>query len=143
MRRASSSLRGETRPQKRICPPQTRSPHSDLSHPPLKVWCAEKVQHFSSVWQLGDALGLPPLPSVLLPPADHVLGDTIGFLLQRTDTVPAIFQSSASLSIIPNKDGTQGMDRRVPYLAHKLPGTHSCLPGFDAFSPRFLGSIIY
>ncbi len=96
-----------------------------------------KVQHnFSSVWQLGDALGLPPLPSVLLPPADHVLGDTIGSLLQRTDTVPAIFQSSASLSIIPKKDGTQGMDRRVPYLAHKLPGTHSCLPGFDAFSPR-------
>ncbi len=96
-----------------------------------------KVQHnFSSVWQLGDALGLPPLPSVLLPPADHVLGDTIGSLLQRTDTVPAIFQSSASLSIIPKKDGTRGMDRRVPYLAHKLPGTHSCLPGFDAFSPR-------
>ncbi len=86
MRRASSSLRGETRPQKRICPPQTRSPHSDLSHPPLEVWCAEKVQHnFSSVWQLGDALGFPPLPSVLLPPADHVLGDTIGSLLQHTD----------------------------------------------------------
>ncbi len=29
-----------------------------------------------------------------------------------------------------------GMDRRVPFLAHKLPGTQSCLPGFDAFSPR-------
>ncbi len=32
--------------------------------------------------------------------------------------------------------GAQGMDRRVPFLAHKLPGTQSCLPGFDAFSPR-------
>ncbi len=105
MRRASSSLRGETRPQKRICPPKTRSPHSDLSQPPLEVWCAEKVQHqFSSVWQLGDALGLPPLPSVLLPPADNMIRDTIGSLLQRTDPVPAIFQSSASLFIIPNKD---------------------------------------
>ncbi len=105
MRRASSLLRGETRPQKRICPPQTRSPHSDLSHPPPEVWGAERVQHnFSSVWQLGDALGFPPLPSVPLPPADHVIGDTIGSLLQRTDPAPAIFQSSASLSIIPNKD---------------------------------------
>ncbi len=28
------------------------------------------------------------------------------------------------------------MDRRVPFLAHKLPGTQGCLPGFDAFSPR-------
>ncbi len=28
----------------------------------------------------------------------------------------------------------RGMDRRVPFLAHKLPGTQSCLPGFDAFS---------
>ncbi len=105
MRRASSPLRGETRPQKRICPPRTRSPHSDLSHPPLEVWCAERVRHhFSSVWQLGDALGFPPLQSVLLPPADRMLGDTIGSLLQRTDPVPTIFQSSASLSFIPNKD---------------------------------------
>ncbi len=32
--------------------------------------------------------------------------------------------------------GAQGMDRRVYFLAHKLPGTQSCLPGFDAFSPR-------
>ncbi len=31
---------------------------------------------------------------------------------------------------------TRGMDRRVPFLAHKLPGTQGCLPGFDAFSPR-------
>ncbi len=32
--------------------------------------------------------------------------------------------------------GARGMDRRVPFLAHKLPGTQGCLPGFDAFSPR-------
>ncbi len=32
------------------------------------------------------------------------------------------------------------MDRRVPFLAHKLPGTQGCLPGFDAFSPRSRGA---
>ncbi len=31
MRRAVSPLRGEVRPQKRFCPPRTRSPHSNLS----------------------------------------------------------------------------------------------------------------
>ncbi len=28
------------------------------------------------------------------------------------------------------------MDRRVPFLAHKLPGAQGCLPCFDSFSPR-------
>ncbi len=32
--------------------------------------------------------------------------------------------------------GEWGMDRRVPFLAHKLPGTQGCLPGFDVFSPH-------
>ncbi len=32
--------------------------------------------------------------------------------------------------------GERGTDRRVPLLAHKLPGTQGCLPGFDVFSPR-------
>ncbi len=31
--------------------------------------------------------------------------------------------------------GERGMDRRVPLLAHKLPGTQGCLSGFDVFSP--------
>ncbi len=34
----------------------------------------------------------------------------------------------------------RGMDRRVPFLAHKLPGTQGCLPGFDIFSPRSQGA---
>ncbi len=34
----------------------------------------------------------------------------------------------------------RGMDRRVPFLAHKLPGTQGCLPGFDVFSPRSQGA---
>ncbi len=38
-------------------------------------------------------------------------------------------------------EGARGMDRRVPFLAHKLPGTQGCLPGFDAFSPRSWGAI--
>ncbi len=64
MRRAASPPRGEARPQKGICPPLTRSPRSDLSQPPLGVWCAEWVHpHFSSVWQLGDAFVFPPLQS--------------------------------------------------------------------------------
>ncbi len=33
-----------------------------------------------------------------------------------------------------------GMDRRVPFLAHKLPGTQGCLPGFDVFSHRSRGA---
>ncbi len=32
------------------------------------------------------------------------------------------------------------MDRRVPLLAHKLPGNQGCLPGFDVFSPRPRGA---
>ncbi len=35
--------------------------------------------------------------------------------------------------------GERGMDRRVPFLAHKLPGTQGCLPGF-VFSPRSRGA---
>ncbi len=107
MRRAfSGTLRGETRPLKCICPPPTCSPHSDLSYPPLRVRCAERVHqhHSSSVWQLGDASGLPPLPSIHFPPADRVIGDTLSYLLQRTGPASATFQSSGSLSIIPNKD---------------------------------------
>ncbi len=62
MRRATSPSRGEARPQKCIFPPQTRSPHSDLSQPPLGVWCAERVHpHFTLVLQLGDAFVFPPL----------------------------------------------------------------------------------
>ncbi len=36
--------------------------------------------------------------------------------------------------------GERGMDRRVPLLAHKLPGTQGCLPGFYVFSPRPRGA---
>ncbi len=138
MRRAASPPRGEARPQKCICPPQTRSPHSDLSQPPLEVWCAERVHpHFSSVWQLGDASVFPPPQSVLLPPAGHVLGDTVGSLLQRTDPMLATFQSSTSLSINPNKDA-EGFP--LWWRASLLPGlldtpTQVCLPLHDTLLP--------
>ncbi len=36
--------------------------------------------------------------------------------------------------------GKWGMDMRVPFLAHKLPGTQGCLPGFDVFSPHSRGA---
>ncbi len=38
------------------------------------------------------------------------------------------------------KTGERGMDRRVPLLAHKLPGTQGCLPDFDVFSPHPRGA---
>ncbi len=37
---------------------------------------------------------------------------------------------------LQRQTGERGMDRRVPFLAHKLPGTQGCLPGFDAFFPH-------
>ncbi len=39
-------------------------------------------------------------------------------------------------AVFEGRPARGGMDRRVPFLAHKLPGAQSCLPGFDAFSPR-------
>ncbi len=47
------------------------------------------------------AVPLPPVPS---PPAARVIGDTLGSLLQCTGPTLATFQSSASLSILLNKD---------------------------------------
>ncbi len=41
---------------------------------------------------------------------------------------------------LQRQTGERGMDRRVPFLAHKLPGTQGCLPGFDVFSPRSRGA---
>ncbi len=41
---------------------------------------------------------------------------------------------------LQRQTGERGMDRRVPLLAHKLPGTQGCLPGFDVFSPRPWGA---
>ncbi len=137
MRRASSPLRGETRPQKRICPPR-HALLTQICHTHPSRFSVQRVRHhFSSVWQLGDALGFPPLQSVLLPPADHVLGDTIGSLLQRTDPVPTIFQSSASLSFIPNKDAG-GFPSW--WRASLLPGlvdtpSQVCLPQHDTLIP--------
>ncbi len=142
MRRAASPPRGEARPQKCICPPQTRSPPSDLSQPPLEVWCAERVHpHFSSVWQLGDASVFSPLQSVLLPTAGHVLGDTVGSLLQRTDPVPAIFQSSTSLSINPNKDA-EGFPFVVEGVTASRPSRHPN-SGMSSFARHSASSIAF
>ncbi len=41
---------------------------------------------------------------------------------------------------LQRQTGERGMDRRVPFLAHKLPGTQGCLPGFDVFSHRSRGA---
>ncbi len=126
MRRASSPLRDEVRPQKRFCPPRTRSPHSNLSQPHLEAWCAERVYpNFSSVWQLGDAFVSPPLQPVLSPP--------VGSLLQRSDPVPASRQSSTSLSVNPSKDAEGSPSWwRVPLLPGLLDTpSQVCLPLHD------------
>ncbi len=118
-----------------FCPPRMRSPHSNLSQPPLEVWCAERVHtNFSSVWQLGDASVFPTLQSVLSPPADRVFVDTVGSLLQRSDPVPATCQSSTSLSINPNKGSPSWW--RVPLLPGLLDTpSQVCLPLHDTLLP--------
>ncbi len=138
MRRASSPLRDEVRPQKRFCPPRTRSPHSNLSQPPLEAWCAERVYpRFSSVWQLGDAFVSSPLQPVLSPPAGRVLGDTVGSLLQRSYPVPASRQSSTSFSVNPSKDAEGSPSWwRVPLLPGLLDTpSQVCLPLHDTLLP--------
>ncbi len=142
MRRAASPPRGEARPQKRICPPQTRYPRSNLSQPPLEAWCAERVHpHFSSVWQLGDAFVFPPLQSVLLPPAGHVLGDTVGSVLQRTDPVPATCRCSTSLSINPNKDAG-GLSFVVEGVSASRPSRHP-ISGMSSLARHSASSISF
>ncbi len=41
---------------------------------------------------------------------------------------------------LQRQTGERGMDRGVPFLAQKLPGTQGCLPGFDVFSARSRGA---
>ncbi len=138
MRRVVSPLRGEARPQKRFCPPRTRSPHLNLSQPPFEAWCADPIHPpFHSGWQLGDAFVFPPLQPVHSPLASRMLGDTAVSLLQCTEPVPATRQPSTSLSVIPSKDAEGSPSRwRVP-LPPGLLDTPSqvCLPLHDTMIP--------
>ncbi len=138
MRRVVSPLRGEARPQKRFCPPRTRSPHLNLSQPPFEAWCADPIHPpFHSGWQLGDAFVFPPLQPIHSPPASRMLGDTAVSLLQCTEPVPATRQPSTSLSVIPSKDAEGSPSRwRVP-LPPGLLDTPSqvCLPLHDTMIP--------
>ncbi len=136
MRRVVSPLRGEARPQKRFCPPRTRSPHLNLSQPPFEAWCADPIHpHFHSGWQLGDAFVFPPLQPVHSPPASRMLGDTAVSLLQCTEPVPAT--RSTSLSVIPSKDAEGSPSRwRVPLLPGLLDTpSQVCLPLHDTMIP--------
>ncbi len=119
MRRASSPVRGETRPQKRICPPRTYSPHSDLSHPPLEVWCAESPSSFFFGLAVGGRVGLSP--STVRPSA------TSGPRVRRNNR----------FSFIPNKDAG-GFPSW--WRASLLPGlvdtpSQVCLPQHDTLIP--------
>ncbi len=125
-----------------------RSPHLNLSQPPLKAWCADLVHpHFYSGWQLEDASVFPPLQLVHSPPAGRMLGDTAVSLLQCTEPVPATRLSSTSLSIIVNKDAKGSPSRwRVPLLPGLLDTPsqvglplHDILLQFGRNSPRFDG----
>ncbi len=66
-----------------------------------------------------------------------MIGDTIGFLLQRTGPAPATFQSSASLSIIPNKDarGFPSWWRTSPLPDLLDTPSQICLPQHDTLLP--------
>ncbi len=136
MRRVVSPLRGEARPQKRFCPPRTRSPHLNLSQPPFEAWCADPIHpHFHSGWQLADAFVFPPLQPVHSPPASRMLGDTAVSLLQCTEPVAAT--RSTSLSVIPSKDAEGSPSRwRVPLLPGLLDTpSQVCLPLHDTMIP--------
>ncbi len=138
MRRVVSPLRGEARPQKRFCPPRTRSPHLNLSQPPFEAWCADPIHPlFHSGWQLGDTFVFPPLQPVHSPPASRMLGDTAVSLLQCTEPVPATRQPSTSLSVIPSKDAEGSPSRwRVPLLPGLLDTpSQVCLPLYDTMIP--------
>ncbi len=91
---------------------------------PRGLVCRKSPQHHSSsVWQLGDASGLPPLPSVPLSPADHVIGDTIGFLLQRTGLAPGLF-SVQCFTLHHPKQGRQGLSFVVEDVTPPRPSRH-------------------
>ncbi len=104
---------------------------------PRGLVCRTSSPSFFLGLAVGGRIRLSPLQSVLLPPAGHMLGDTVGSLLQRTDPVPATFQSSTSLSINLNKDA-----KGFPswWRASLLPGlldtpTQVCLPLHDTLLP--------
>ncbi len=95
MRRVfTETSRGRAKPFKRFFPPLTHSPHSVLSHPPSRFWCAANG-HLQSLsgWQSGDASGFLPLLPVPSSPVARVMGDTFGFLPQPLGPIPVTFQS--------------------------------------------------
>ncbi len=78
-----------------------------------------------------------PLYSPSFAASGHVLGDTVGSVLQRTDPVPATCRCSTSLSINPNKDAG-GFPSW--WRASLLPGlldtpSQVCLPLHDTLLP--------
>ncbi len=75
-------MRGQT--QKRFCLLRTRSPHSNLSQPPLDAWCAERVH---PNFPRSGSWGMRPSFPLYSPSFRHqrarMCGDTLGSLLQR------------------------------------------------------------
>ncbi len=128
MRRAfSGTLRGETRPLKRICPPPTRSPHSDLSYPPLSVRCAERVHHHSASLFFGLAVGgcIGPSPSTIHPFAASGLRDRRHTQLSPTAYVPHVGQFSVKCFTLHHpKQGCRGLSFVVEDVTSPRPSRH-------------------
>ncbi len=139
MRRATSPSRGEARPQKCIFPPQTRSPHSDLSQPPLGVWCAERVHpHFTLVWQLGDPFVFPPLQFAASGP--HVRG--------HSRFSPAAYGPRAGHLLVQHftlhqpKQGRRGLSFVMESVTASRPSRHPN-SGMSSFAQHSASSIAF
>ncbi len=124
MRRAFSTLRGETRPLKRICPPPTRSPHSDLSYPPLRVWCAESPPA-SLFFGLAVWGHIGPSPSTIHPFAASGLRDRRHTQLSPTAYGPRVDQFSVQWFTLHHlKQGRRGLSFVVEDVTSPRPSQH-------------------
>ncbi len=123
-------------PQKRICLPQTRSPNSDLSHPPLEVWCASS---FFFGLAIGERVGLSP--STVRP--FTASGPRVRRHSRFSPTAygpRANHLSVQHFTLHHPKQGCRGLSFVVEGLPSLLPGlldtsTQECLPLHDTLLP--------
>ncbi len=141
MRRAASPLRGEVRPQKRFCLPRTRSPHSNLSQPPLEAWCAERVHpHFPRYGSWGTRPSFPLYSPSFRRQRAHVWG--------HSRFSPAAFGprvghlSVQHFTLHQPEQGRQGLSFVVEGAAASRPSRHP-ISGMSSFARHYASSIAF